>query len=80
MTTIDTKGGFIRMATGTEGRVCADIARRQSVGMAKYGKTVEGNLLPLRAWHQHHYEELLDAAIYVKRIIEEMDRLGDDGK
>ncbi len=77
--TIDTQGGFVR-ATGTEARVCADIAARQNIGRAKYGTTVEGNTLPLRAWLQHQYEELLDAAIYCRRSIEEMDRNADDGK
>lgn len=77
--TIETPGGFIR-ASGTEARVCADIARRQVMGIAKYAKTVEGNPLPLRAWLQHLYEEQLDACVYTKRAIEELDRLEDDNK
>ena len=60
--------------TGTEARVCADIAQRQARGVAKYGTTVETNPLPLREWLQHAYEEALDQAIYLKRAIEEMDR------
>lgn len=79
MTTIETTGGFARV-TGTEADVCDDIARRQRLGVRKYGKTVRGNQLSLREWHQHHYEELLDAAIYTKRIIEEMDKQRDDLK
>ena len=79
MTTLDTTGGFARV-TGTEARVCELIAARQRLGVAKYGMTVAGNPLSLRQWHQHHLEELLDAAIYVKRIIEEMDRQADDLK
>ena len=77
--TIETPGGFIR-ASGTEARVCADIARRQATGIAKYGTTVEANPLPLRQWLQHQYEELLDAAVYCKRAMEELDRAGDDFK
>ena len=61
-------------AIGTEARVCADIARRQAVGLAKYGTTVEANPLKLREWLQHLYEEQLDAAVYTKRAIEELDR------
>jgi hypothetical protein len=64
------------MAIGTEARVCADIDRRQALGIAKYGVTVEGNNLPLKAWLQHAYEETLDKAIYLKRAIEEMERSG----
>jgi hypothetical protein len=58
-------------ATGTEAAVCADIAKRQRRGIAKYGTTVIGNLLSFHEWLTHFYEELLDAAIYAKRIIHE---------
>ena len=66
--------------TGTEARVCEVIATRQAMGRAKYGVTVQDNPLTLRQWHQNHLEELLDAAIYVKRIIEEIDKNADDFK
>ena len=59
--------------TGTEAAVCADIAQRQQMGVAKYGQTVADNPLPLRAWLQHAYEEALDQAIYLKRAIAEID-------
>ncbi len=60
-------------ASGTEARVCGDIATRQVAGIAKYGLTVEGNPLSLRQWLQHAYEECLDQAVYLKRAMEEMD-------
>jgi hypothetical protein len=60
--------------SGTEARVCADIALRQALGMAKYGTTVEANPLTQRQWLQHLYEEILDAAVYTRRLIEQMDR------
>ncbi|UOF77722.1 hypothetical protein [Caudoviricetes sp.] len=41
--------------------------------MIKYGLTVADNPLTLRAWLQHQYEELLDAAVYCRRAIEELD-------
>lgn len=56
-----------------EAAVCADIARRQALGIAKYGTTVADNPLALRAWLQHGYEELLDAAVYMRRAIAEID-------
>ena len=59
--------------TGTEGRVCNDIALRQWHGLAKYGTTVEANPLTLRQWLQHAYEEALDQAIYLRRAIEQID-------
>jgi hypothetical protein len=59
--------------TGTEARVCADIAERQRLGVQKYGTTVQENALPLRAWLRHAYEEGLDQVIYLKRAMDEMD-------
>lgn len=60
--------------TGTESRVCADIAARQAKGIAKYGTTVQDNPLPLREWLEHAYQEALDQAIYLKRAMEELDK------
>jgi len=59
--------------SGTEARVCADIAERQRKGIAKYGTTVADNPLSLRDWLTHAYEEALDMAVYLKRAIEEID-------
>jgi hypothetical protein len=61
-------------ATGTESRVIQDIITRQQKGIAKYGTTVEQNQLSLRQWLEHQYCELLDAAIYCKRAMEELDK------
>lgn len=61
--------------TGTEAAVCADIFKRQQLGIAKYGVTVADNPLHLRAWLQHAYEETLDQAVYLKRAIEELDQM-----
>jgi hypothetical protein len=58
---------------GTEARVCADITKRQQLGKSKYGTTVAENPLSLRDWLQHQYEELLDAAVYCRRAIAEID-------
>lgn len=60
-------------ATGTEAKVCEDIAARQQAGIAKYGTTVQDNPLPLRQWLQHAYEEALDLAVYLRRAMDEMD-------
>jgi hypothetical protein len=60
--------------TGIEAIVCADIARRQALGIAKYGTTVADNPLTLREWLMHAYEEKLDAAVYLRRAIAEIDR------
>jgi len=59
--------------SGIEAAVCADIARRQKHGLAKYGVTVADNPLPLRPWLQHAYEESLDHCVYLKRAMAQMD-------
>jgi hypothetical protein len=60
--------------TGTELEVCNDIARRQKLGVAKYGMTVADNPLTLKQWLQHAYEEGLDQVIYLKRAINEIEQ------
>ena len=64
-------------ATGTESRVCQDIALRQRRGVAKYGFTVDGNPLHLISWLRHAYEECLDQAVYLRRAIEEIEKSQD---
>jgi hypothetical protein len=61
-----------RCAVGTEAAVCEDIARRQQVGIKKYGQTVAENPLTHRQWLQHGYEEALDLAVYLKRAISQL--------
>ena len=65
---------FINSATGTEARVCEDIAKRQQLGIVKYGTTVQDNPLTLAEWLWHAYHESLDHAIYLKRAIEELEK------
>lgn len=62
--------------TGIEAEVCADIARRQRIGIAKYGTTVAKARGTLRDWLWHAYEEMLDGAIYLRRAIEAIDQEG----
>lgn len=60
-------------ASGTEARVCEDIAKRQRVGLNKYGVSVADNPLSMKEWIQHAYEECLDQAVYLKRILDKLD-------
>ncbi len=66
--------------TGIEAIVCCDIAARQHLGLSKYGTTVADNPLALREWLEHQYFELLDAAIYCRRAMAEIDKQADDNK
>lgn len=61
-------------ATGIEAAVCEDIAARQQLGINKYGTTVADNQLSLREWLEHQYQELLDAAVYCRRAMAEIDK------
>lgn len=54
---------------GIERQVCLDIAKRQQLGIEKYGVTVEHNNLTDEEWLQHAYEEALDLAVYLKKIV-----------
>jgi hypothetical protein len=63
--------GGCDQARGIEALVCDDIAKRQQVGIAKYGTTVAGNPLTHAQWLQHAYEECLDMAVYLKRAMAE---------
>ncbi len=62
-------------ATGIEAEVCADIAKRQQLGIAKYGVTVAENPLQLKQWLEHAYQEALDLAVYLKRSMVELESL-----
>jgi hypothetical protein len=53
--------------------VRADLLARSQVGIAKYGVTLARTDLDLRDWVQHAYEETLDKANYLKRVIIELD-------
>lgn len=62
-------------ASGIEAMVCADIAERQKNGIAKYKMTVIDNPGDLKYFMNHFYEELLDAAVYAKRAISDLDKI-----
>lgn len=64
----------------TERLVAGDILLRQELGLKKYGVSVANNPLTQRQWAQHAYEEALDLAVYLKRLIQEFDRREDDLK
>ena len=54
--------------------VTKDLLQRSQVGISKYKVTLARTDLSLRDWHQHLYEEILDSANYLKRIIMELDK------
>lgn len=54
-----------------EDEVCEEILARAEKGLNKYGVSMERDDLDTGEWLQHLLEELLDAAVYVKRLQKE---------
>ena len=46
--------------------------QRMGAGYAKYGTTTERTDIDMLGWLQHLQEELLDAAVYVERLKDEL--------
>lgn len=53
--------------------VMKDLNYRSKIGVDKYGTTLEREDLSASDWARHLYEELLDAALYVKRLIQKLE-------
>ncbi len=56
-----------------ESEVCAKILRRAELGKNKYGVTMERTDLELVEWMKHLQEELMDATVYLQRLITDLD-------
>ena len=54
-----------------EEKVITKIRSRAEVGKKKYGTTMEREDLSLIEWLTHLQEELMDASVYVERLIED---------
>ena len=55
-----------------EEKVCAKILERAKDGKRKYGVTMEREDLNIQDWLTHLQEELMDAAVYVERLIQDV--------
>ena len=51
-------------------KVINDLKDREARGIEKYGTTMDRTDLKAKDWQQHLYEELLDAALYCKKMQE----------
>ena len=54
-----------------EDEVCKKILGRAVVGLKKYGVTMERTDFSKKVWLTYLQEELMDAVVYVQRLIEE---------
>tara|TARA_R100001015_G_C4617914_1_gene174303 strand:+ start:539 stop:721 length:183 start_codon:yes stop_codon:yes gene_type:complete len=52
-----------------EDKVCEKIQERAQVGLNKYGTTMERKDLSFIQWMKHLQEELMDACVYIERVI-----------
>jgi hypothetical protein len=52
-------------------QVIADMKVREERGLSKYGTTMDRKDLTTKEWLQHAYEEALDLAVYLKKVINE---------
>ena len=61
-----------------EDKVCEKIQERANVGKSKYGVTMERTDLNFLEWLQHLQEELMDAAVYVERLMQEASQVTEE--
>ena len=54
-----------------EKRVIRKILMRAAVGKSKYGVTMEREDLSFKEWLVHLSEELMDAVVYIEKLLEE---------
>jgi hypothetical protein len=51
--------------------VIAELKVREERGLSKYGTTMDRKDLTEKEWLQHAYEEALDLAMYLRKLIKE---------
>jgi len=54
--------------------VMADLRLREEMGLNTYGTTMDREDLSRKQWLQHAYEEALDLALYLKKLINDEHR------
>lgn len=54
-------------------RVRAKLLQRSTLGIVKYGTTLDMNPAHLREWVNHAQEEVMDLACYLERILMELE-------
>jgi len=61
-----------------ENKVIEKIADRAEIGFSKYGTTMERGDLSTVEWLTHLQEELMDATVYIERLIQEFSIIEED--
>jgi len=60
-----------------EDKVCEKMQKRSEVGESKYGVTMERTDLSTIEWLTHLQEELMDASVYVEKLLERVKHLSE---
>ncbi len=58
-----------------EEQVCFKILKRSEIGKEKYGTTMERDDLGRLEWLKHAQEEAMDLAVYLEKIIQELENM-----
>lgn len=58
-----------------EEEVCFKILKRSEIGKKKYGTTMERDDLTPLDWLKHAQEEAMDLAVYLEKLIQELEEL-----
>tara|TARA_R110000822_G_scaffold82893_3_gene195703 strand:+ start:2615 stop:2818 length:204 start_codon:yes stop_codon:yes gene_type:complete len=56
-----------------EYKVCTKITQRAALGKEKYGTTMERDDLTPLEWLKHAQEEAMDLAVYLEKLIQELE-------
>ena len=58
-----------------EDKVCRLLQERADFGLSKYGVSMERDDLSVKDWLKHTRDELMDAVVYLTRLIGDYDEL-----
>ena len=58
-----------------EEEVCFKILKRSEIGKKKYGTTMERDDLTRLDWLKHAQEEAMDLAVYLEKLMQELEEI-----
>ena len=61
--------------SGIEKKVCDKIIKRSKLGKIKYGTNMDRKDLTKLQWLKHAQEEAMDLAVYLEKIIQELENI-----
>ena len=61
--------------SGIEKKVCDKIIKRSQLGKIKYGTNMDRKDLTKLQWLKHAQEEAMDLAVYLEKIIQELENI-----